>query len=106
MMLKEHGAAVPQPTVKLLHDATRRGMIPMTRFLVETLKVDPNARGRQGMTPIQFAARSGQKAMVEHLLSNYAIDLSIKDDRGKTALDAAKANNKTEIVDLLEGHVN
>lgn len=76
----------------------------MMDFMLTTLKVDVNAKGRQGMTALQFAARSGKTDMVKHLLSSslQKVDINIADDRGQTALQAAKANNKTDIVALLE----
>jgi hypothetical protein len=36
-----------------LHQACRRNELRMAQFMVERLKVDPNTRGRQGMTPLQ-----------------------------------------------------
>jgi hypothetical protein len=38
------------------------------------------------------------------LLSFEGIDLSVVDDRNKTAMDAAQANGRQEVVDLLMGH--
>jgi hypothetical protein len=35
-----------------LHQASRRGDLRMMHFMVEKLHVDPNAPGRQGMTPL------------------------------------------------------
>lgn len=98
-----HGATVTEDTSLLLHDSARRGLTPMVDFLLTTLKVDVNAKGRQGMTALQFAARSGKIDMVKHLLLQKP-DLDITDDRGQTALQAAKTNNKDEIVALLEEH--
>jgi hypothetical protein len=103
-LLYLHGAIVTPDTTLLLHDAARRGLVPMVDFMLTTLKVDVNAKGRQGMTALQFAARSGKTDMVQHLLSSslQTVDISIADDRGQTALQAAKANNKPDIVALLE----
>jgi len=36
------------------------------------------------------------------LLQQPGIDVEAKDDRGKTALDAARANDKSEVVKALE----
>mmetsp|Transcript_18485 Transcript_18485/g.53044 ORF Transcript_18485/g.53044 Transcript_18485/m.53044 type:complete len:404 (-) Transcript_18485:2831-4042(-) len=104
----EAGGAEPEEaTTLLLHDACRRGNLHMVQFLIESIGVNPNHRGRQGLTPLHFGARSGRTEIVEWLLSHKGangaiVDASILDDRGKTALDAARANDKADIVALLE----
>ena len=101
-LLAQYNAAKSPDTIQLLHDAARRGMVPMANFLIGILQIDPNASGRQGMSPLQFAARSGKTDMVRFLLSQKSIDVEKADDRGQTALGAARANHKTGIVELLE----
>ena len=83
----------------------------MATFLVETVGIDPNTIGRQGLTPLHFASRSGQVDIVQWLLayepragvSGSKVDPSLKDDRGKTAIEAARVNNRAAVVSLLEG---
>lgn len=90
---------------QLLHQAARRGELRFAEFLVEGVGVDPNARNRQGMTPLHFAARSGQMSVLEYLLrlgQGTAVRVDAEDDRGKTALDAARANDKVGAVRMLE----
>lgn len=75
---------------------------------------DPNAmvpEGRRGLTPL-IALCSQRTNEVEKLveiarvlLSHPDIDIHIK-IRGRTALDLAKRNRYTEIVELLENHGN
>jgi len=104
----KEGCAKPEiATVLLLHDACRRGNLRMVQFLIEVIGVDINHRGRQGLTPLHFGSRSGSTEIVEWLLSckgadGTAVDTTILDDRGKTALDAARTNGKADIVSLLE----
>lgn len=63
--LLEAGASTRSiETEQLLHQAARFNEQSLARFLLETLHIPVNARGRQGMTPLQFAARSGQVEMV------------------------------------------
>merc|ERR1712032_264572 len=94
-------------TVLLLHDAARRNNIYMVRFLVTQMNINPNTKGRSGMTPLHFAARSGCFEIVKWLL-NYKplnkdyVDIKIIDDRRKTALDAAIINNKYDVIALLK----
>jgi ankyrin repeat protein len=102
LLLYEYNAIVPPATEQLLHDAARRNQLEFCHFLIKDLKISPNVKGRQGMTPLQFAARSGKTEMVVFFLSQEGIDVDIQDDRGQTALDAARVNDKEDIVVLLE----
>jgi len=98
--LKRYGATVSKATCLYMHDAARRGYLDTVRFWIETLLVDIDAKGRQGMTALHFGARSGRVDIVRYLLSKGA-GKGCVDDRGKTALDAATVNGKEEIVVLL-----
>jgi ankyrin repeat protein len=103
-LLKSYGAT-STPCISILHDAARRGHDRIIQFLVEEMGIDPNTKGRQGLTSLHFAARSGRVNVVKLLLSFASIDPMIVDDRGKTALDAAIVNEKDAIVDLLNAHM-
>jgi ankyrin repeat protein len=105
-LLLKAGATVETVTSQLLHEAARRNETNMARFLVETLHVDPNGKGRQGMTPLQFAARSGRMEILHYFLSLSSMDVQAKDDRGQTALDAARVNQKEDVVAALEAHIS
>jgi len=100
MTLKGYGATLSKATCGYLHDAARRGYLDTVQFWTETLLIDIDAKGRQGMTALHFAARSGKVDIVRYLLSKGA-DRGCVDGRGKTALDAATVNGKEEIVGLL-----
>lgn len=100
-ILLSHSASITQPTQSLLHDAARRGNVPMIHFLLRALGIDANVRGRQGLTPLHFASRTGMVEAVRALLDAGA-DVAIADDRGKTALDAAAVNDKADVVRLLQ----
>ena len=65
-----------------LQQAARRNHVPMVEFVVTQLQVDPNTPGRQGMTALQFAARSGQ---IETLVrTHHCFVKQRKKRRGKT----------------------
>jgi ankyrin repeat protein len=107
VLLAHHGAVLSLTDSRTtnsqsLHDAAQRNVVEWAKFLIETLHVDPNAQGCQGMTPLQFAARSGKVEMVTYLLTLPTINPALMDDRGQMPLDAAKANQKDDIVRLLE----
>ena len=102
-ILLEHGATPTEAAQFLAHDAARRGKTDFLAFLVRTLKMDINTPGRQGLTPMHFAARSGQTKTVQFMLESYPeLDLHRKDDQGKSALDYAIANHREESVRLLQ----
>lgn len=63
-LLVQAGATVTPETAQLLHLAARRDEVTFARFLIEKLHVDANLKGRQGMTALQFAARSGKMDML------------------------------------------
>ncbi|MGA9851793.1 MAG: ankyrin repeat domain-containing protein [Gammaproteobacteria bacterium] len=63
-----------------------------------------NAQDRYGVTPLMQAVIGNNTAAVSTLISAGS-DLRVKDFRGDTALDLARALGRTEIINLL-GHMN
>lgn len=63
---------------------------------------DVNARNRSGRTPLFEAASCWNPFCVKYLLKKGA-DASLKDEKGETVLDRAKALKQTEIISILEG---
>lgn len=105
--MKNKGASMSDKVIQMMHTAARKGLAPAVEFWIRDLQVDPNIKGRQGLTPLHFAARSGKSQVVELLFRlndelDLGLDINQVDDRGKTALDAAIANGKDDIVDLIE----
>ena len=95
----------------------RRNYLELAQFWWKTLRISPiGIINRQGMTPLQFASRSGHLHFVEWLLrnddekgndnSNNISQLydwvQDQDQRGQTALMAAAANQHKEIVQFLQ----
>lgn len=74
----------------------------MIQFLINVLGIDPNFRGRQGMTALHFAARGGKSEIVKWMLDNCpTLDANVLDGTGQKAVDYARANGKENIVELL-----
>ena len=74
----------------------------MIQFLVNVVGVDPNFRGRQGMTALHFAARGGKSDIVRWMLDCCStLDVNVLDGAGRKAVDYARANGKDNIVELL-----
>jgi ankyrin repeat protein len=55
---------ISNDTKLLLHQAARFNECTFATFMMNILHVDPNTKGRQGMTPLHFAARSGKVEML------------------------------------------
>jgi ankyrin repeat protein len=68
-LLIKSGSNVPQDTIFLLHQAARLNECLFATFLLDRMHVDPNNKGRQGMTPLHFAARSGKLEMLVSAIS-------------------------------------
>ena len=64
---------------------------------------DPNVKNSQGDTPLICATKyAGGKATTVKLLVDAGTDFAIKHNKGKTALDYAKAKQQQEAIALLE----
>jgi ankyrin repeat protein len=62
---------------------------------------DVNLSNNNGTTPLIFSCMYNKIESVKVLIEHKA-DTSAKDSEGKTALDYARENSFSEIVDLLE----
>lgn len=94
----------------------RRDYFELAQLWWDRLKISPiGVVNRQGMTALQFAARSGHFRMVEWLISHPSQSndrktvlqwIKHQDHRGHTALEAANANQHEEIVEFLQDYTN
>ena len=100
-------------------DIARRNYLTLAEWWRDWQLSPIGIANRQNMTPLQFAARSGHIEMVAFLLKHYyPITMNEKqqdkkdyvgsvrhqDQRGQTALDAARANQHEAVVELLQRH--
>lgn len=64
---------------------------------------DPNVQNSQGDTPLICATKyAGGKATTVKLLVEAGTDLTVRDNKGKTALEYAKAKEQQGAIALLE----
>lgn len=66
---------------------------------------DPNAKGKEGGTPLMTAAWFGSHDSLRELLLRGS-NPTFRDDKGKTALDLATQRGHAEIVKLLTAHTS
>ncbi|XP_046559431.1 serine/threonine-protein phosphatase 6 regulatory ankyrin repeat subunit A-like [Haliotis rubra] len=82
----------------VLHYACQGGNTSIIRHLIRVC--DINKRGRDGRTPVMFAALCGQKDVFDLLMSN-AADLTLVDDKDEDVLNYACEGGNTSIVQHL-----
>ncbi len=84
----------------LIYAVLYKKKIDLVKLLVEnSAKLDAKTV-EDGYTALMLAAKKGRKDIVELLISKN-VNLKIKDNLGKTALDLARENNHLAIVKLL-----
>jgi ankyrin repeat protein len=85
-----------------LNNAAVENEVEIMRILLER-GADPNVQNSQGDTPLICATKyAGGKAATVKVLVEAGTDLAIKDDRGNTALDYAKAKDQQDAIALLQ----
>lgn len=83
-------------------DAVSKSDIKTLETLVALKLLDVNTRNESGLTTLLLAVHTNQKAVVEWLIQNPKLDLSIKDDLGFTDIEKARLLGKNDIADLIE----
>jgi ankyrin repeat protein len=82
--------------------AALRGYLKITALL-QAHGANMNARDRQGMTAMMWAASKGQAATVRQFLDAGA-DPGLENNAGQTAATLAEKNRHKAIVEILESH--
>ena len=98
----ESGAVSQQPAGVFteIHYAAATGNYEQVKAILARTPSAVNARGKDGLTPLQLAANNGHKEVVELLLANKAA-INAKDNEGRTALHFAARMGNVEMAELL-----
>jgi ankyrin repeat protein len=89
-----------------LNNAAVENHVDVVRLLLDR-GADPNVRNSQGDTPLICATKyAGGKAETVDVLVKAGTDLAVRDDKGNTALDYARAKGQADAVALIEGPGN
>jgi ankyrin repeat protein len=87
----------------MLHEATSKGFIELTRFLVDK-GADVNATESDGNTPLHFAVAENSGLGIVQLLVEKGAWVDVKNNRGKTPLHFAARFGLTGIATFLLVH--
>jgi len=84
----------------LLHLVAYGNLGNVAGALLKVEGINVNAKGKDGWTPLHFAAQNGHKEIVDALLAKEA-DVNAKGKDGRTPLHLAARNGRTEVVKIL-----
>jgi len=65
-----------------------------------------NTKGRNGSTPLSYAARYGKQTVVRLLLERDDIDMNLQDNDGRTPLSWAVESGYEAVAKLLQSRMN
>jgi ankyrin repeat protein len=89
-----------------LHMAVFHRCSRVVETLMKCSLVDINIQDQRGQTPLHLAASRGRLKIVKALLENGRnIDLDLKDEEQRTALDLAEEGNHAQVVDILKAEI-
>ncbi|KAM9789849.1 KN motif and ankyrin repeat domain-containing protein 4-like [Neosynchiropus ocellatus] len=86
-----------------LHLAVRHGRVVMVRLLL-SCGADTNVQDAEGTSALMFAAEKGYTHIARLLLERSPCDLTLTDERGRTALSIAKQGSHGDTSTLLQAH--
>jgi len=90
-----------------LHGAASNGFADLLKSLLtdDSSKVDVNGKTVDGgYTPLHLAASAGHADCVDELLQHPKINMHVTDAFGRTPLETAEQNFKTDVAKLLQSH--
>ena len=83
--------------------AAETGQWEVIKYLIGQKQADPDSIALDtGMTPLSHACKKGHLQVVLTLLETKAVDIAVRDNDGKSALDFARLSKRKKIVSALE----
>lgn len=71
---------------KTVHKAVQMGLLDILKIFLCILKIDPNLKDSNNLTPLHISVLNAKYECFDYLLSNENVDLEIKTPEGATAL--------------------
>ena len=90
-----------------LHAAASNGQAAVLKLLLVEDSNSSDVNGKTvdgGYTPLHLAASAGHEDCVEELLQYHKTDIHVTDAFGRTPLETAEQNFKTDVAKLLRTH--
>ena len=84
-----------------LHKASWDNHLEIVKYLVEEVKVNPDAQDEYGCTPLHDASHWGHLEIIKYFI-RHDVDTSMKNNDGQTFLDVLKGEKKEEIEKMIE----
>ena len=89
-----------------LYTASRNGQLEVVKELLMDARVDPNIQcGRDNRTSLMAAIEKSKINVVELLLRCPRVDITLKENRGETALDIATNLGKHSYVSIIQSRL-
>jgi len=73
----------------------------MYQIFLDHPKIDVNLRNHAGETALHYMAKSGTPTKIFKMMIDAGADCNVRDGNGRTPLDVAVSNNKTEAAEFL-----
>ena len=87
----------------LLHYACEHGRMEIIQYLITELGCDPAVVDKSNISPLHVACRYGNTLAVKFLSQDRRVNVSSKDDYGRTPVDYAELSNKSyELLKLFQ----
>ncbi|PCD23153.1 hypothetical protein AU210_014676 [Fusarium oxysporum f. sp. radicis-cucumerinum] len=100
--LEPYAGDCPSSGSVVVHIVARHGLTKLLScLLLDTGKVDIDAKDEKGRTPLSWAAQNGHEAVVKMLLDTGKVDVDAKDEKGWTPLSRAAQNGREAVVKML-----
>lgn len=100
--MKPYANDGPSGRRNLTHIVSRYGLTKvLSCLLLDTGKAEINSKDRNGQTPLLWAARSGQEAVVKMLFDTGEVNIDSKNRNGRKPLWWAAENGQEAVVKML-----
>ena len=84
-----------------LHCASANHQLPIAKYLIDNLQINPSYPDEDGATPLHMASATGHTEMVKYLVEEKQCDPMLRNKKGNTSLNMAAAHGNVSIFKYL-----